>query len=293
MDFEKETEKLNKKFLECCRSGKLDMVIALYNKYYLEHQSIKNKFLKKINLYKIKSPILDIHFNNNEPLIKAFEWKHFKVVNFLLTSKEFYFSLSKDQNQFTTVLSSMLNNALYNNNINMVNLFLPLIKNKNDIFYHSIMQGVSYASSQGNLEILKLLFKHPGINNQKLELYQDEFNTTCSQSIKFEAFQESCSYGKLDIVKFLTSSEINDPIDVNKLKRKIYLYCSNELEIINYLICDLGIEKENFIKYFSDSIGNSEKNMIALFEKHELYKTLKIEVKEKLNDEVKIKKMKV
>jgi hypothetical protein len=296
MYIKKKNNVLNKKFVEVCEKGDLNAVTELYNRYYIEHLTTFRKFLSFLKIAPKTIYMLDPHYDDDCALEKSSENKHYDIVKFLLNDSKFFHGVNREGN-ISWRLSKVLCDALEENNVEIAQLVLPLIKNKTEAFYQSIGTSFSEACGKGNLDVIKYILKDDSINNQKFEIFEDENNTTSSCSIILNGFFNACAKGQLDVIKFLTSGELNYKIDLSKLKK------NNELEIrepkiMEYLIFEYKLDKiyyRNPIIYRNREQKSWECDDYVnnLFEKRDLHKELQLEIDNKEDNRIVPKKLKV
>jgi hypothetical protein len=293
---------LNKKFIDVCKNGDLINLIEIYDKYYLKPNNLKNKLKKKffsfLNISQplLPPPVLDLDAVTTLALEEATLHNQEGIINFLLTDKRFIKHLSHNKEQEICALSAVLNSALTNGNVQLSNFILPLIKNKNELFYKNITSGFEYACKMKHLDVIECLFKDEAINQQKLEIFEDEFNSYSALNLIFKGFIIACSNGDLELVKFFTDkSKLNNAIDINNDKYSFYI---TNFKILEYFVFELNLNKERYLEriaFYSDrhSFQNENKKGLPLFEKRDLYKEINNELDTNPNNSIKNKKIKI
>lgn len=278
---------LNDKFIKSCQKGDLDTVIAIYKKYYLEpnkiRTKIKNKFLSFLKISKplLPPPILNLNNVVGVALETSVRNGEKNIINFFLNDKNFLKYLNQDELYKISFLSTLLNSAINHGDVELTKIILPLIKDKNEIFYHNIQGGFDFACYNGYLEVIKCFFQDKDINCQKLEIYEEKYNGMNSFSLISQGFNTSCQRNHLEMVKFFTdSSQLKNFININEYKSNLYVY---SFDIVEYLILTLNMNKEKYIKKvrFMPECSNVEEEKeraLKLFEKIESFKELNSEL---------------
>jgi hypothetical protein len=293
---------LNKKFIEICQNGDLTSLIEIYNKYYVKPNKLQNKLKKKffsfLNIYQplLPPPVLDLHAVTSLALKEATLHNQENIIHFLLTDKSFVKHLSHNEAQKIYALSAILNSALNNGNVKLTNFILPLIKNKNQLFYKNIKSGFEHACKMCYLDVIKCLFKDESINHQKLEIFEDEFNSSSALNLIVNGFTIACNQGNLELIKFFTDpSQLSSPININKYKHRFYV---TSFDILEYFVFELNLDKEEYLKkitFYPDinAVKNENEKGLYLFEKRELYREINNELDTTPNHSIQSKKMKL
>jgi hypothetical protein len=287
---EKKERLLHNKFAEACKNGDLDTIRKIYNKYYYEPKKIYNRIKKKFHAFlKISEPLLieptlNPYSGECYHIVEAANQNHTDILKFFLTDK-FFLKTIKKNNQFKIkLLSNILNGAMHNKNIDIVQLVLPLIDEKNEFFYERIFQGFEHACANDGLNVVEALFNDNLVKNQVTEIYETTYNTTSSQSLINSGFKIACKNGDLNLVKFFTdSSKLNYAI--NFLNYDGFVEVKN-YSIAEYLICENNLTKEQSQSkiYLAYNVANKVEitaQISALIESRQLA--------QELNNELEIK----
>lgn len=286
---------LNRKFIEVCEKGDFNAATELYNKYYLEHFTTLKNFLSFLKIAPKTIFMLDPHYEEDCALLKSSENKHYNIVKFLLKDNKFLDGI--DDEMKTWRFSKILSSAMENNNLEIAQLVLPLIKNKTESFYQTISTSFNAACEKGHLNVIKCILKDKVVNNQKLELFEDEYNTASSHSLILNGFIKACERGQLELIKFLTSGELNYKIDLSKFKKNSEIEIRSE-QIMQYLICDYNLDKQYYgspiiYRDRDKKIYECNEYVNNLFEKRELHKEITSEIINQDDNRASPKRMKV
>jgi hypothetical protein len=202
---------LQYELINACQLGNFELVKNMYDKYYSENNSFKNKFLSLSKLSNRSSPTLDMPYITPFVLVEACAANNSEITNFLLTKKE----LIKNMDDNQQILAICLKEFIIHNNLEMVEIFTPLIKTKNKSFYDTICPGFMYACEQGNIEMVKYVSEH-------FDIGKDKVNYSTGYPVKYQGFMEACRTGKLNVVEYLINTpdfdlkQIDTIINVNR-----------------------------------------------------------------------------
>lgn len=215
-------------FAQLCFNGNLNAIKFLLNKdfnlkininYFYEYRSYTCFSLacisgnEKIVNFLIDYGV-DIHNNDEEPIYICCTEGHYKLVNLLL-SKTDKFDLEEISEQIFNIIC-------IEGYIKTLEIIFPhLIDINTDI----IKNGIIHACTNGNLEIVKFLFKE-----NEIEVDFDDN----------EAFLTSCRNNNIEIIKFLDSlsKEKGKPIDFTFKSNEALKIASinGDSDIINFLL---------------------------------------------------------
>lgn len=243
---------LHNKFINVCKKGDLDTAIEIYNKYYIEPNKfqtrVKNKFFSFLKIAQplLPPPVLNLSEVASSILKESALYNQEHIINFFLEEKHFLKHLNSSEEYKVSILSNLLDSSMLKGNIGLMEKILPLIKEKNDIFYKNITPGFEFSCDQGNLDVIKCLFKDDAIRNQKLEIYENKYNSSNSYNLIHRGFQIACNTGNTELLRFFTdSSQLNNAININEDEDKIYV---DSFKTIEFFIMELNIDKQCLLK---------------------------------------------
>jgi hypothetical protein len=252
-----------KGFIEACQEGHLEAIMYvnnnLNNENYLDYCDIDFP-----NIYEdyINKTIKEAGF------LKACEYEQEEVVKFLLSDGSF----SKKINN--PVLSMGLSETLAKNNTDLINLIATNIQDKNVHYYYNMGTRLITFCDEGNLEAIKYMLNSKSLNLDYIDLFNRPLGNG-TNSIILECFKNACRHGKLNVVKYLTTSE-DLPIHINVKelsKQKIGGLTIKGYEVMQYLIFDLNLERKECFMLF-------RKEFEIFFEKKKLKNDLESELTE-------------
>jgi hypothetical protein len=241
-------DEFNKGIYQACIDGDASSASDLLHQYYFKQQ--KSKINSFLSICGLGYPVLSINPNIAESFIKACGKGHKDVIKLFLTNE----SLLKESNKQYLLLYG-LTTSLQTGQLEVVDVILPYIENKQEEYYKSLTYGLLYACENNQLESIKYIF-----NNKEL---------------KFDTYQV-----------FYPALEIDERGDIPNrcISRAIY---NNNTDILHYFAFELsGFHKNHFLK----ALRNNDVNLNNL-QKIETYKELTTEINTSNN--IKSKRMKV
>lgn len=248
---------LNQKFATACANGELDIVIDMYNQFYLN----KSKFFKFLGIFNINS-VLNLHYDNDTPIINACIGGHYDIIEFLLADGNFIKTIKNNK------LATGLNIAMGAGNLKIAQKFLPLLKENNSSYY-PIYNGFVQACREGHLNIVEYITTQSVFNIEKFDLNNDGYSF---YSMNYKGFIDACSFSQVDIVKYLTSSpKIKNHVKLDNIKTTVKI---DNIEIMRHFIFALDLKlNDSFAMRINKSfeLANATLDML---DKKNLYKEI-------------------
>lgn len=277
-------------FRECCKNGFLEIVRFLLTDHQLKKTSnihakldegLRNACEKgHLNIveYLLTSPALqgkqaNIHALNDSPLENAAFYGHIEIVKFLTSSKNL-----KEKSYQVNHKTEAYIQANKQGHFEIVKFFLSypsIIKAEKRLNIFSVESDViANACESGNVELLSYLLTSKDLENHREKLISDptiknHLNTQLNQGLV-----RACKRGHLNIVKYLSKNfegEFSADIHCFKDSPIKEAFFAGHLNILEYLIFDMDIQKTNQIEEFLIGIetNNQSKPHPISFEKVE------------------------
>jgi ankyrin repeat protein len=255
-------KKLNKNFAQACLNGDFDVVKDIYNTH-ITSRSKFNSFLKIIKIVNSFDP----HYDKNTALAHACLMGHFNIVEFLINQEKFKSKLTSNNIQLG------LQFAISSGHTDIVELLLPLTKKKLRL-YITVDMGLKLACQNGHLDTIKYFTISPNVDFDNLD---EKYRLPDKPPLKYACFLAACAGGQVDVMKFLLASpELQKKVDINYLNDpSVHVSMPiNSIEVINYLIFDLNLSKNDPLIQGIKIDEKISKQVDLLFEKQELFSKL-------------------
>jgi ankyrin repeat protein len=255
---------LNQTFTTACTNGDIKTVKELYNKYYAG----KSKFSKFLSIFRLNS-VLNLHWDNDSPIVGACLGGQYDVIQFLLSDKKFKNIVQKNNR-----LASGLHLAIGAGDLEIVKFILPLVK-ENETCYEKIYSGFVNACRVGHLDIVKYIINQSIFDLEKFD--KKAFASPC-YSMKCKGFITACENGQIDIVKYLTNSfELKKTVDLNEVNTVVKI---DRFEIMEYFIFGLNLKQNHSFMMRLNMSYELENYTLDLLDKKKSYKQLAKELKQ-------------
>lgn len=249
----------------------MDQLLKLSHKELIEKSNEASKdgdieFFEKIIALGLKDKILNSTQMSNTPYSlfdNACSTNQISMVKYFINSPYWssdfnnYFIISENAREVCNVGSLKLIEYFFNE---------PKIKDKNDLYSFILDAATCY----GRLDIVEYILENFS-NNPSIHI----------SIINGQMLNNACSHGHLDIIKYFFNSESSQNSHRDILKEDLFKMAitSENIEVLQYLIMDLNIKKNQVIKDALNKTPNPE--IERMFHVRDLNQSLQGELEHK------------